>query len=189
MTSSVRRRSTNTVAHEDAFAIWVTGLPASGKSTLVKELCSQLAQRSIHPAVLESDVLRPVFTPDASYQKEDRDLFYRQLAFVGSLLVHHGVPVIFDATANLRRYRDAARREIPRFIEVFLNTPLDVCVARDPKGIYRQAREGRAEQVPGLQTAYEPPLHPEITADFNDIPKTAERIVAELTAKRYLSRK
>ena len=105
------------------------------------ELKTQLADAGIDVAVLESDVLRPIFTPQARYQDEDRDAFYSQLAYVGALLTRHGVPVIFDATAQRRSYRDRARAKIPHFLEVYIECPLPVCVERDPKGIYRKAKE------------------------------------------------
>ena len=146
----------------DAFAIWVTGLPASGKSTLTAALKAQLAERGIAVAVLESDDLRRILTPEPSYDEEERDGFYRQMVLLGSLLVRQGVPVIFDATANRRRYRDMARREIPRFVEVYLDCPLETCMARDPKGIYKGARGGDATTVPGLQSPYEVPENPEV---------------------------
>jgi adenylylsulfate kinase len=98
--------------------VWITGLPASGKSTLAAALKAQLAAHGVDEAVLESDVLRRIFTVHPRYDEAERDVFYRQIAYVGELLVEHGVPVIFDATANRRLYRDRARREIPRFIEV-----------------------------------------------------------------------
>lgn len=168
--------------------MWVTGLPASGKSTLVTALRSQLASRGTDVAVLESDELRRVFTPNAAYQAEDRDLFYRQIAQVGFLLTQHGVPVIFDATANLRRYRDDARNKISRFCEVFVDCPLEVCVARDPKGIYRKGSEGTAGLVPGLQAVYEPPLAPDIRICVGQEPveQSAQRVIAKLRDKGFV---
>ena len=173
-----------------AFAIWVTGLPASGKSTLVAALRTQLADAGIDVAVLESDVLRPVFTPQARYQEEDRDAFYRQIVYVGSLLTRHGVPVIFDATAQRRSYRDRARAEIPRFLEVYVECPLSTCVARDPKGVYRKAREGQATTVPGLQTVYEPPEAPDVVVRGDqETPEDAARwVVARLREKGLIAR-
>ena len=141
---------------EPAFAIWITGLPASGKSTITTCLKQLLADRGIDVEVLESDALRKVLNDD-SYTASDRDAFYQRMVWIGTLLVKHGVPVIFDATANRRRYRDAARNRIARFFEVFVDVPLEVCMARDPKGIYRNA----ASDVPGLHAAYEPPERPE----------------------------
>lgn len=135
-------------------------------------------------AVLESDVLRPIFTPHPRYDEVEREAFYRQVAYVGALLTRHGVPVIFDATANRRRYRDEAREKIPKFIEVYVNCPLETCIARDPKGIYRKAREGEANTVPGLQSAYEPPEKPELIVDGGrETPESAARRVMVLLAE------
>jgi adenylylsulfate kinase len=171
---------------QTAFAVWVTGLPASGKSTLVAALKAQLASRGVDVAVLESDAVRPVFTPNPSYSEQERETFYRQFAFVGALLARHGVPVIFDATANRRAYRELARREIPRFVEVYVDCPLETCMARDPKGIYRNAREGGT--VPGLQARYEPPEHPGAVVHAGESPETAaRRIVALLEEKGFVS--
>ncbi|HEV8415993.1 MAG TPA: adenylyl-sulfate kinase [Bryobacteraceae bacterium] len=166
----------------NAFAIWVTGLPASGKSTIVKALSGMLAARGVDVAVLESDVLRTVFTPHPRYDGEERNTFYRQLAFVGTLLTKHGVPVIFDATANLRKYRDAARQQIPQFLEIYVDCPLEVCMSRDPKGIYRAGREGAAKLVPGLQDPYEPPLNPDVLVrgDTEAPEAAARRILSKL---------
>lgn len=176
------------MAKTQAFAIWVTGLPASGKSTLVRALAAQLAECGVDAAVLESDALRAIFTPHANYSDQERDLFYAQMLYVGALLVRHGVPVIFDATANRRRYREDARREIQRFVEVFVDAPLETCVARDPKGIYRQAREGKAGSVPGMQSEYEPPLNAEIVVrgDRENAEAAARRIIEQLRARGYV---
>ena len=172
----------------NAFAVWVTGLPASGKSTLIQALKTQLADRGIEIAVLESDVLRRIFTVQPHYDEQERETFYRQMVYIGTLLTQHGVPVIFDATANRRAYRDQARSQIPRFIEVYVNSPLEICIARDPKGIYRKAREGEANNVPGLQSAYEPPEKPELVIDGSqERPETAaRRVMKTLAEKGYI---
>ena len=172
------------------FAIWVTGLPASGKSTIVKALASALAARAVDVAVLESDVLRTVFTPHPRYDEEERNTFYRQLVYVGTLLAKHGVPVIFDATGSRRRYRDQAREQIPQFLEVYVECPLEICMARDPKGIYRAGREGTAAMVPGLQDAYEPPVNPDVVVrGESEAPETAvERIVSKLIEGGFIER-
>ena len=109
-----------------AFAVWITGLPASGKSTLAAALNKLLAARGVDVAVLESDALRQVFTPRPLYNDEERDRFYQQMVFVGRLLIQHGVPVIFDATAaNRRAHRDRAREQIRQFLEVYVATSLN----------------------------------------------------------------
>lgn len=173
---------------KNAFAVWVTGLPASGKSTLVTSLKAQLTGRGIDVAVLESDVLRRALTVRPHYDEQERETFYRQMVYIGKLLTQHGVPVIFDATANRRRYRNAAREQIRRFIEVYVECPLDICVARDPKGIYRKARAGESETVPGLQSAYEPPEQPELVVDgVGELPEAAaRRVMIKLAEKGYI---
>jgi adenylylsulfate kinase len=173
---------------EPGFAVWLTGLPSSGKSTLAASLSNQLAARGINAAVLESDVLRRVLTPHPVYSEEERDSFYRAMAYIGKLLIDHGVPVIFDATANRRAYRDRARREIARFVEVYVECPLDVCVSRDPKGIYKRGKKGAMNAVPGLQADYEPPEHPDLVvrADQEIPEEAARRVIAELIARAYL---
>jgi adenylylsulfate kinase len=169
-----------------AFAVWLTGLPASGKSTVVAALKPQLEGLGRVVEVLESDVVRRVLTPAPTYSHEERDLFYRALAFIGARLVAHGVTVIFDATANRRVYRDFARSLIPRFIEVAVECPLELCMQRDYKGTYRRGQLGESTTVPGLQDAYEPPLNPDVTIDTTVLSaKDAAGRVLNLVAARF----
>src|SRR3989304_5627505 len=100
-----------TIGHPPSFAIWITGLPASGKSTIVAALTPQLEGLGCSVEVLESDAVRRVLTPMPTYSQAERDLFYRALAFMGARLVAHGVTVIFDATASRRTYRAFARTD------------------------------------------------------------------------------
>ena len=145
-----------------SFAVWLTGLSGSGKSAVARELLGLLHARGVDAAVLESDVLRTQLTPFARYDERERDFFYSALVQFGAQLVAQDRAVVFDATANRRAYRDAARAKIARFAEVYVDTPLAVCAARDPKGLYRGAREGRSTTLPGAQSPYEPPLVPEL---------------------------
>jgi adenylylsulfate kinase len=170
------------------FAVWLTGLPASGKSTVAVALRVELAARGVNVAILESDALRRILTPTPGYGDEERDTFYGGMAYIGSLLTRHGVSVIFDATANRRAYRDRARERIPEFLEVYVDCPLPVCESRDPKGIYRRAREGKAPNVPGIQAGYEPPLSPELVVrgDAEKPVDAARRIVAALEKRGWL---
>lgn len=172
-----------------SFAVWLTGLPGCGKSAIARELLGQLHARGLEPAVLESDVLRTQLTPHARYDARERDFFYAALAHLGAHVVAQGRPAILDATANRRAYRDAARSSIARFAEVFVDTPLEVCAARDPKGLYRAAREGRSETLPGAQAAYEPPLAPELVVrgDRGTPADSAGAVVAWLEARGWLA--
>lgn len=170
-----------------AFAIWITGLPASGKSTITAALVEMLHNRGIYPLVLESDRMRKILTPEATYSDDERDRFYSQLAAIGAVAAAEGIPVLFDATGNRKLYRDRARAAIDRFVEIFVNSPLDVCVSRDPKGIYAAGRAGSSLSVPGIQSLYEPPVQPELILDGTMSPEiNADRILNLLETLSYV---
>jgi adenylylsulfate kinase len=163
-----------------SFAVWLTGLSGSGKSAIARELVRLLHELGVEVSVLESDVMRTQLTPFPRYDEKDRDFFYSSLADFGISLVEKSRPVIFDATANRRAYRDAARKRIARFAEVFVDTPLEVCAARDPKGLYR-----KAHALPGVQAPYEPPLAPELVVHGAEgTPQDAAREIVELLGRR-----
>ena len=142
-----------------SFAVWLTGLSGSGKSAIAKVLLHELKSRRISATVLESDVMRTQLTPFPTYEEQERDEFYQTLADLGAWLVSRGKPVVIDATANRRAYRDRARQAIVRFAEVYVSTPLEVCAARDTKGFYKS---NSVKTLPGAQVPYEPPLAPEL---------------------------
>ena len=171
------------------FVLWLTGLPGSGKSAIARELVKKLHHAGVHAAHLESDVLRTQVTPFPSYDEAERDAFYAALAQLGAFLYAQGRSVVFDATANRRAYRDIARRAIPLFAEVLVDTPAQVCAERDPKGLYREAREGRVRTLPGAQAMYEPPLAPEIVVHGSGCAphEAAEAIMAWLLARGWLA--
>ena len=163
-----------------SFAVWLTGLPACGKSAIARELLVLLHERKVDPAILESDVMRTQLTPFPRYDGADRDFFYGALADVGILLARRGRPVVFDATANRRRYRDAARAAVDRFCEVYVDTPLEVCRSRDPKGLYRSGRLA--------DLAYEPPVRAELTVSGERLTpaQAAGEVVSYLQTRRWL---
>lgn len=158
------------------FAIWLTGLPAAGKSTLAHELRQTFLQRGISCVVLDSDDLRAVLTPEPTYTPAERDWFYQVLGYLTVWLAHSGVNVVVAATANRRRYRQHVRQRLARFAEVYVHCPLEVARRRDPKGIYAQAAADQAEHVPGVDAAYEVPVAPEARVN------TAELDVDEAVA-------
>lgn len=172
----------------EPFAVWLTGLPACGKSAIARELLEALHARGVEAAHLESDVLRTQLTPFPRYDEKERDFFYAALVSFGTHLTKERKSVVFDATANRRAYRDMARRAIPRFAEVFVDTPPEVCAARDPKGLYRAAREGRAPGLPGAQAAYEVPLAPELVVRGTEEPaQSAQAILACLERRGWIT--
>jgi adenylylsulfate kinase len=177
----------NTAAADEraSFALWITGLPASGKSAVAAQLVRLFRERDIEPAVLESDALRRVFSEAPSYDDAGRQYFYTAVAFIAATLVSRGIPVIVDATANRRAYRDRARRTIARFAEVYVDCPLEVCMRRDPKGLYRHALDDPENRMPGLGAAYEPPEHPDIVIRGDaEPPEIAARHIMEMLSKK-----
>ena len=177
---------------KSGWCVWVTGLPGSGKSSVARALINKLKKRGIHAQIVSSDMLREVVTPAPTYSEEERDMVYGAIVFVAELLTRNGVNVVIDATANRRKYRDDARRQIPRFMEAYLKCPLEVCVQREtkrketfhaPEGIYRKAFTGRSATVPGVGVPYEEPLNPEVVVDADklDAEECAERILEALT--------
>ena len=171
----------------ESFAIWITGLPASGKSTIVSALKPQLEAMGFAVEVLESDEVRRVITPIPTYSETERELFYRALAFTGQRLVAHGVTVVFDATASRRVYRDFARSMIPRFIEIAVECPLTTCMERDRKGTYRKGQSGDSLTVPGLQSPYEAPIKSDLRIDTTTTLSTdAARQICDLVKAKFL---
>ncbi len=155
-----------------AFAVWFTGLPGSGKTAIASRAAAMLEKDGINVKILQLDEIRRVLTPDPRYTDEERDIVYASLAYMAKLLTECGVNVFIDATANRRRYRDAARSIIPRFAEAYIRCPLEVCMEREahrraafsPKGIYKRSTQDGAN-VPGINVPYEETLSPEIVID------------------------
>jgi adenylylsulfate kinase len=169
-----------------SWAIWITGLPGSGKTALARAAAAALKAEGEPVRVLELDEIRETLTPRPVYSDAERDVVYRALAYLAQLLTEQGVPVIIDATAHRREWRDMARVAIPRFAEVQLVCPSEVCREREetrppghaPRGIY--ARAGRpGATVPGVDVPYEPALLPEVVIDTSkeSVADGAARIV------------
>jgi adenylylsulfate kinase len=177
-----------------AWAIWVTGLPGSGKTTITGVIVDLLKARGVHAKVLNVDDVRRVLTPRPAYSEEERAIVYRAMAYMAKLLVDEGVNVIIDATGNLREYRDIARGLIPRFDEIYVSCPLDVAMRREairkgggaPSGIYEKGRTGRSSTVPGLNVPYEPPSHPLATLESDKLsPEEAGAMAAKRILEKY----
>ncbi len=172
---------------EPGFAIWLTGLPSSGKTTLAYALKHLLIECGVEVQVLDSDDLRRKLTPHPTYSPEERDYFYDLVAFLARLLTDNGVNVLIAATASRRAYREAARARIARFAEVYVDCSPEVCRARDPKGLWKRADEGEITTLPGAGAPYEPPGSPEVRVDTDQhsIEESADQIVDQLTEQGF----
>jgi adenylylsulfate kinase len=162
--------------------VWLTGLPSSGKSTLAARLSAELRAERLPSAVLDGDEVRAALVPAMGYTGAARDAFYATLANLAALLARQGTIAIVAATANRRAWRERARSLCPRFVEVYLEVPLDECRRRDAKGLYARAAQGSAHGVPGADTAYEAPLAPEVVARGGEDADALQRILRRLHA-------
>lgn len=160
--------------------LWLTGPPATGKTTLALGLLQQLQQRGIITLWLDSDDLRTVFTPKPSYSDEERDVFYASIGHIAKRAAEGKVTVVISATASKRMYRDHLRQQVPFFVEIELTAPPEVLRTRDIKGLYRKADSGQISQLPGAGALYEVPLHPELSLRSGEF--TASELVDQVVA-------
>ena len=168
-----------------SWAIWITGIPGSGKSALARAAGEELHARGYPVRILELDQIRKTLTPEPRDTDTERDVVYRALGWMARLLTEAGVPVIVDATAHRRAWRDLARAAIPRFAEVQIVCPPEVAEERErsrsgsnaPRGIHERAGQPGAT-VPGLDVPYEPALAPELVIDSarESVAEAAHRI-------------
>ena len=177
------------MAGESGFTVWFTGLSGSGKSTISDSLVEELQRRNSRIEVLDGDVVRENLSKGLGFSKEDRDTNVRRIAFVADLLSRNGVPVITAAISPYREIRDEAREMMDgRMIEVFVDTPLEVCEARDVKGLYAKARSGEIPEFTGVSDPYEAPEKPELTIKTeNETPEeSAGQILAFLEERKLI---
>ena len=146
------------------YVLWLTGLPASGKSTLAQEVCKVLENKGLAVEHLDGDNIRELF-PQTGFDRASRNAHIRRMGFLASKLEKHGVVVVASFISPYRESREAVRKMCRNFYEVYLNTPLEICKSRDPKGLYRQAMEGKIMNFTGIQDPYEPPQHPQLVLD------------------------
>jgi adenylyl-sulfate kinase len=175
-------------AHNGATAegvtIWLTGLSGAGKSTLARALAEALRVRGRRIEVLDGDEVRQHLSHGLGYTREDRDTNIRRIAYVAKLLTRNGVIVITAAISPYRDTRAEARREIGRFVEVYLRCSLDGLVRRDVKGLYARALRGEITHFTGVSDPYEEPLAPDVIVDteFEDVQTGLARVLAYLDA-------
>jgi adenylylsulfate kinase len=158
--------------------VWTTGLSGSGKTTIARELASQLKARGINVEILDGDVVRTNLSKGLGFSKEDRDINIRRIGFVANLLSRNGVIAITAAISPYRSIRDEVRGLTERFVEVYVEAPLEVCESRDVKGMYAKARAGEIKGFTGIDDPYEEPQSPEVVCHTAN--ETVEQSVARI---------
>src|SRR5262245_41642054 len=168
--------------------LWLTGLPCSGKSTLSARLAPILREHGHAVEVLDGDVVRQDLCKGLGFSREDRDTNVRRIGFVSHLLTRHGVTVIVAAVSPYASVRQEVRQRIGRFVEVYVECPLEECERRDVKGMYKKARAGAIPAFTGVDDPYEPPPAPEVTVRTREegVDHSVTKIVERLRELGYL---
>jgi len=174
------------------FTIWFTGLSGAGKSTISAIVERELRERGHKVELLDGDVVRTHLSKGLGFSKEDRDTNIRRIGWVCQVLSRNGVVAIAAAISPYRVIRDEMREHIGRFVEVYMECPIETLAERDVKGLYKQALAGKLNHFTGVSDPYEPPLHPEVTcySDGRETPEqSASKLIAKLERLGYIERR
>jgi len=148
------------------FVLWFTGLSGSGKSTIADIVVPALRKHGVKIEVLDGDVVRTNLSKGLGFSKEDRDTNILRVGFVANLMSRNGLAACCACISPYKAIRDAVRKQVEgdggRFIEIFMDTPIEECMKRDTKGLYKKALAGEIKQFTGVDDPYEAPENPEI---------------------------
>jgi sulfate adenylyltransferase len=176
--------------HEQGMCLWFTGLSGSGKSTTAEILTSLLLERGRQVTLLDGDVVRTHLSKGLGFSREDRDTNILRIGFVAGEIARQGGIVIAAAISPYRTTRNEVRKMVgeERFIEIFVDTPIEVCEERDVKGLYARARRGQIKGFTGVDDPYEVPVDAEITLHTVDISseENARKIIEIMEARGFL---
>src|SRR5512135_2100421 len=171
------------------FTLWFTGLSGAGKTTVSKIIAEELRARGMKVEVLDGDVVRENLSKGLGFSKEDRDINIRRIGWVCEVLTRNGVVAIGAAISPYRAIRDEIRGKVGRFVEVYVEAPINVLAERDVKGLYKKALAGEIKHFTGVDDPYEAPVNPEVTchSDGSETPQqSAAKIIRKLEELGYV---
>ncbi len=187
---AVTKTDRETISGHKACTIWMTGLPASGKSTLAVALEKALWDRGVHAYVLDGDNIRHGLNKDLGFSPEDRNENIRRIGEVAKLFTSAGVINVTAFISPYRADRDQARKIMGdgEFVEVYVDCPVEECERRDPKGHYKKARAGEIPEFTGISAPYEPPLNAEIVVhtERESEAQSVAKILSYLETRGYV---
>lgn len=168
--------------------IWLTGLSGAGKTTIARCVEEKLRAKISQVEVLDGDLIRNWLSQGLGFSKQDRDTNVRRVGFVANLLSRNGTVVIAAMISPYREIRDEIRGITKNFVEVYVNSPLEVCESRDVKGLYAKARSGEIKAFTGIDDPYEAPLNPEVVcySAVETVEESADRVIQALEELGYL---
>ena len=174
--------------NQKGFTLWFTGLPCSGKSTIADSVAEELRQRGLKAERLDADIIRKHLWKELGYSKEDRDENIRRVTFLAKLLTRNGIAVLTSFISPYRQLRDYARREIGDFVEIYVKCPVEVCMQRDTRGMYKKALAGEIPNFTGVSDPYEEPLNPEliIESDKESLAESVAKVIARIKELGYV---
>ncbi len=188
--TTITKHQRATLKSQKPCVIWLTGLSGSGKSTLANALEERLFNLGAHTYLLDGDNVRMGLNRDLGFDDSSRSENIRRIAEVCKLFVDSGIIVISAFISPFKSDRDLARSLVQQgeFIEVFIDTPLEICIKRDPKGLYKKAKNGEIPNFSGIQSPYQKPQNPEITLQGNmPLNQSAQCILSYLITKGYIN--
>jgi adenylyl-sulfate kinase len=170
------------------FTLWFTGLPCSGKSTIADAVAEELRCRGLKVERLDGDIIRKHLWKELGFSREDREENIRRVTYLAKMLTRNGVVVLTSFISPYRAMRESARKEIGDFLEVYVKCPVEVCMQRDVKGMYKRALAGEIPQFTGVSDPYEEPTNPDILLESDRLsPQESVREVMEkLKAVAYI---
>jgi len=186
----VSKAARSQIKHQKPVILWFTGLSGAGKSTVANLVEMKLLERHAHTVILDGDNIRHGLNRDLGFTDVDRVENIRRIGEVAKLMVDAGLIVLCAFISPFRAERQMARSlvEDGEFIEIFLDTPLEVCISRDPKGLYKRALAGEIKNFTGVDQTYERPMTPELHIRFKDQKpdEIADRIIKELETRNVI---
>jgi len=174
---------------QKGFTAWFTGLPCCGKTTVADKVADILGKKGYRVERLDGDIVRRGLTSDLGFSKEDRNENIKRVTFVAKLLTRNGVAVLATFVSPYKERREKTREEIGNFVEIYTQCPVEICMQRDVKGMYKKALAGEIKDFTGVDDPYEEPPDPEliINTDTETVEESVQKVLKKLEELGYIT--
>jgi adenylylsulfate kinase len=171
------------------FTVWFTGLPCCGKTTIADQVAIVLKKKDYMVERLDGDIARQGFTSDLGFSEKDRNENIKRVTFMAKMLTRNNVVVLASFVSPYRKQRRKARKEIKKFVEVYVRCPVEICMKRDVKGMYQKALEGKIKHFTGVDDPYEEPEHPELILNTNteSVEESVSKVLQKIEELGYIT--